>query len=101
MCVCACTCTCVCVIGFAKTSQIAQELKFNLLLNIKRTLLHHPETPNIWLYRWPSLLHRQLFTDPVKPPRYTTGSVEPVNGINNDVSGTILLPTTVLTYPVD
>ena len=32
-----------------KPSQIAQELKFNLLLNIKPTLLLYPETPNTWL----------------------------------------------------
>ena len=40
--------------------------------------------------------HTCLFADPVKPPRCTTGSVEPVNGINKDVSGTTLLQTTGL-----
>ena len=45
--------------------------------------------------------HRQLFADPVKPPRCTTGSVGAVNDNNKDVSGARLLLTTVLTYPVD
>ena len=44
--------------------------------------------------------HRQPFAIPVRPPRCTIGSWGPVNGINKDVSGTRLLPTTVLTYPV-
>ena len=41
------------------------------------------------------------FANPVKSPKCTTGSLEPVNGINKDVSGARLLPTTVLTYLVD
>ena len=44
-----------------------------LLLNIKPTLFHYLQG-----------LH-----------------VEPMNGINKDVSGVRLLPTTVLTYPMD
>ena len=38
---------------------------------------------------------------PFKPPRCTTGSLGPVNGINKDVSGARLLPMTALTYPAD
>ena len=45
--------------------------------------------------------HRQLISNPVKPPRCTTGPVRPVKGINKDVSGARLVPMTVLTYPVD
>ena len=45
--------------------------------------------------------HRQPFAIPVKSLWCTTGSFGPVNGISKDVSGTRLLPTTVLTYPVD
>ena len=45
--------------------------------------------------------HIWLFTDTVKPTRYTTGCVEPVNNINKDVSGARLLPITDLTYFVD
>ena len=45
--------------------------------------------------------HRQLFADPVKSPRYTVGFLEPVNGINKDVSGARLLPKTVSTYFVN
>ena len=45
--------------------------------------------------------HIQPFAIPIKPPRCTTGSLGPVNHINKDVSGARLLPTTVLTYPVD
>ena len=46
-------------------------------------------------------LHRWPFAIPVRPPRWTTESLGPVNGINKDVSGTRLLLTTVSTYPVD
>ena len=51
---------------------------------------------------------RWLIADPVKPPRCTTGSVGPVNGINKDVIGinkdvigARLLPMTISTYSVD
>ena len=45
--------------------------------------------------------HRWLFANPVKPPRRATGSMDPVNDINKDVSDARLQPTTVLSYPVD
>ena len=45
--------------------------------------------------------HRRPFTIPCRPPRYTTGSLGPMNGINKDVSGTRLLLMTVSIYPVD
>ena len=41
------------------------------------------------------------FFESVKPQRCTTGPVEPLNGINKDVCGAKLQPTTVLAYPVD
>ena len=41
------------------------------------------------------------FANPVKPQKCTTGSMEPVNGINKDVSNTRLLPMTISTYPMD
>ena len=44
---------------------------------------------------------RQLFVDLVKPEKYSTESVEPVNGINKDMSDATLLPKTISTYPVD
>ena len=45
--------------------------------------------------------HRWHFAGPVKPLRCTTGSVEPVNGINKVVSDAGLLPMTISTYPGD
>ena len=45
--------------------------------------------------------HRWPFAIPVRPLMCTTGPLEPVNGINKDMSGTRLLPTTVSTYPMD
>ena len=46
--------------------------------------------------------NRWLFADPVKPRKYTTGSVGAVNGINmKDVSGARLLLKTIMTYFVD
>ena len=75
-------------------SQITQELKSNLLLNIKPTYtLVLPRNTKVCFHRW-------LFANPIKPLRYTTGFVEPVNGFNKDVSGARLLPMTVLTYLV-
>ena len=63
--------------------------------------MHYPETPHTLLYIAKSAFIDEIFDDTVKPPRCTVGSVEPVNGINKDVSDARLLPTTVLTYPVD
>ena len=85
-----------------KPSHIAQELKFNLLLIIKPTLaLALPRNiKHMAIDGW-VCFHRRLFSDPVKSPWCTTGSVKPVNGINKDVRGARLLPTAVLTYPVD
>ena len=45
--------------------------------------------------------HWWLIADFVKPPWCTTGSVELVNGINKDMTGAKLLPTTTLTCAVD
>ena len=45
--------------------------------------------------------HRRLFANTLKPPRWTTWSVEPANGFNKDVSGARLLPMMVSTYPVN
>ena len=50
---------------------------------------------------------KSAFTDGLLPSlsdhlaRCTTGSLGPVNGIDKDVSGNRLPPTTVFTYPVD
>ena len=82
-----------------KLSQIAEELKSNLLLNIytlalPRNIKHMAIGGQVCFHRW-------LFANPVRPLRCTTGSVEPVNGINKNVSGDRLLPMTILTYSVD
>ena len=45
--------------------------------------------------------HIWPFAVPVKPSRYTTGSLGVVNGINKNVSGARLLTMTISTYPVD
>ena len=45
--------------------------------------------------------HWQLFADPVKPSRCNTVPVKPVSGINKDVCGAKLLPTTASAHPVD
>ena len=89
--------------GFAKTVPIiVQQLKSNLLPNIKPTLLHYLQIPNSCMAIDDQVcFHKQLFANPVKLPRCTKRSVEPVNGINKDVSGVILLSTTASTYPVD
>ena len=93
----------MCVTKFAKTvPQIAQELKSNLLLNIKPTLLYYPETPNTLTIDGQACFHRRLFADPVKPLRCTTGSVEPVNGNNKDVGEAMqTAASNCLNYPVD
>ena len=53
-----------------------------------------PIDGHVFFHRWP-------FVVPVRPQKCTLASLGPVNGINKDVSGTRLLPTTVLTYTVD
>ena len=45
--------------------------------------------------------HRGLFTDPVKPQRYTTEPMRPLDGSNKDVGGAKLLLTTTSLYLVD
>ena len=45
--------------------------------------------------------HRGLFVDPVKPQRFTTEPVRPLDGINKDVGGAKLFLTTTSVYPVD
>ena len=46
------------ICDWTKLSQIEQNLKYNLLLNIKPTLLHYPETPNTWIE-----MAKSAFTD--------------------------------------
>ena len=72
-------------------SLMAQELKFNTLLNIKPTLLYYLEILNM-VIDGQVCFHKQLFADPVKLQRCTIGSVGPVNDINTDVSGARLVP---------
>ena len=45
--------------------------------------------------------YRRSFTDPVKPRRSTTGSMEPLRGTNKATWCVKLLPTTVSAYQVD
>ena len=81
---------------------MAQEMKSNLLLIIKPTLLpyleictkHKAKDDQVCFHLW-------LITNPVKPPWCNTGPVGSVNGINKDMTGVRLLLTTVLTCPVD
>ena len=80
---------------------MAHELKPILLVNIKDTLLHYLEIPNIHGYRWPSLLSQLDFCQPSQTTKVYTGSVGPVNSINKDENDARLLPTTISTYPVD
>ena len=83
-----------------KPSLTAQEMKSNLLLIIKPTLLRYLDTKHIAI-NGQVCFHWWLIANPVKPPWYNMGSVGSVNGINKDVTGARLLPTTVLTCPVD
>ena len=90
------------MIGFAKLSLTAQELKSNLLMIIKPTILHYPEIPSTYVVIDGQVcFHRWLIADPVESLRCTTGSMGLVNGINKDVSGARLLPMTVSTCSVD
>ena len=43
--------------------------------------------------------HRRPFANPVKPQRCTTEPVNPLDGINKDVSGAKLLLMTTFVYP--
>ena len=92
----------ICVTGFTKTSLLAQEMKSNLLLSITLTPLHYLEILSTYVamdsqvcFQW------QFIADSVKPPWCTTGSVGLMNGINKDMTGARLLPTTVSTCAVN
>ena len=85
-----------------KPIQITQKLKFILLLNVKPlATLALPRSTKLMAIGGKGCFHRWPFAVPVKTLRCTTGSLGLVNGINKGVSGARLLPTTVLTYPVD
>ena len=87
--------------GLAKTVPVmAQELTSNLLLIIKLTLALPRNIKHIAI-DGQVCIHRRLIAGPVKPLRCTTGPEGPVSGINKGVSDARLLPTTVLTYPMD
>ena len=51
--------------------------------------------------RYPSLLSKRAFLEPVTPWTCITGPLEPLDGTNKDVCGAKLSPTTVSAYPVD
>ena len=70
-----------------KPSLMVQELKSKTYTSaLPRNTKHVAIDGQVYFHRW-------LIADPVKTPRCTTGSVEPVNGINKDVSGVRLLQT--------
>ena len=76
------------------------------VLNMNAVLHHFPHTPNKCInynygYRWPSLLSRMAFADPVKLWRWTTGPAKPINNSNMDMYSAKLSLTTVSTYLVD
>ena len=85
-----------------KGSDVPQQLKYNLYiaqhwsysLALSRHSKHLATDGQV-------CLHKHLFSEPVKPWRWTMLLVQPMNSINKDVCGTKLLPATVLTYPVD
>ena len=60
-----------------KPPQITQELKSNLLLNIKITLLVLPRNTKHLATDGQVCFHRQLFANSVKPSKCITMSVEP------------------------
>ena len=64
-------------------SQLAQELKSNLKLNINDTLIHCPETSATYVAIDSQVcFHRQLFANPIKLRWCITGPVKPL-GSNN------------------
>ena len=75
---------------------------FDRLILELHTLLHYPKIASVWLaIDGHVFFHSWLFADPVKPWKCTTGTVEPVSGINKDMSGAKLLLTTISTYSVN
>ena len=70
-----------------KPSLLARQLKSILWLNIKATLSYYPGTLSTWV-----LIAKSAFTEGFSQAcqtmnAYTTGPVEPLNGINKDVCG--------------
>ena len=88
-----------------KTPLMAQELKSKFIADYKTYTLALPRnSKHICTYLaidGQVCFYRRLIVDPIKSPRWITGSVGTVNGINRDVSGARLLSMTALTYPVD
>ena len=81
-----------------KPSLMAQEMKSNLSLIIKPTLLHLlPRNIKYIAIDGQVCFYWRFIVNPVKPPWCTTGFVGPVNGINKDVTGAKLLPMFVST----
>ena len=84
---------CVYVTGFTKTVPNGTRNE-TYTLALPRNPKHIAIDGQVCFHWW-------LIADSVKPPWCTTGSVGLVNGINKDVTGARLLPTTVSTCPVD
>ena len=83
------------VTGLAKAVLIGTTTEIQFILKLlSRHTKHMDIDSQVCFHRW-------LFLSLVKPWRCTTRHVESVNGINKDVSGDKLHPTTVLAYHVD
>ena len=87
--------------GFVKTMPNGTTIGIKFIADYQTYTLALPRNTKcittdgqVWFLRW-------LIPNPVKPPRYTTGSVGPVNGFNKDVRGVSLLPMNVSKYLVD
>ena len=89
------------MIGFANTVPNRTRTEIQIIADIKPTYtLALPRNTKHMAIDGQVCFHIWLFANPIKPLRYTTGFVEPVNGFNKDMSGARLLPMTVLTYLV-
>ena len=84
-----------------KPSQLAQELKSNLMNNIKDTFMHAPSR-HLKCVAIDSQVcfHGQLFADPVKPSWCITGPLDPLERTNQNWLGAKLLPMAILIYSV-
>ena len=81
------------VIGFMKTDSNHTRTEIHFTLYIPRHTKHIAKDGQV-------CFHKSLFANPVKPQRYTTETVRPLDGINKDVGGAKLLLTATSVYPV-
>ena len=81
--------------GFVKTDPNHTKTEIRFIAEHQTFTLVLPRNTKHMAIDGQVCFHKQPFSIPVKPLRCPTGFLGPVNGINKDVNGARLLPTTL------